>query len=77
MVLPQVAEASLLGAAMLAGVGAGVYANVEEAISRVWRAEGVFEPVTAAKRIYDQRFPLYRELYESVVNVSARLSELT
>jgi xylulokinase len=73
VVLPRVAEASLLGAAMLAGVGAGVYADVAEAISRVSRIEAVFEPVAATKRLYDERFTLYRELYQTVVNLSARL----
>jgi xylulokinase len=35
VVLPRVKEASLLGAATLAGIGAGIYQNVDEAVNRV------------------------------------------
>ena len=74
VVLPEITEASLLGAAILAGVGAGVYPNVDEAINRVSHVAGVFEPDPAAATIYDQRFPLYRELYETVISMSTRLA---
>ena len=55
--VPRVTEASLLGAAILAGVGAGVYSGVEEAVERVCRVEGEYHPDPAAAKVYDRLFP--------------------
>ncbi|MFN3861128.1 MAG: glycerol kinase GlpK [Roseateles sp.] len=40
---PRVIETTALGAALLAGVGAGVYASVEE-IGAIWQLDRAFEP---------------------------------
>lgn len=74
--IPTIYEASLLGAAVLAGVGAGVYTNIDAAIKRVAHIARVFEPNPAAAAIYNQRFPLYQELYETVIGMSSRLAKL-
>ncbi len=76
VVLPGVTEASLLGAAVLAGVGAGVYKSADEAVNRICGVAGVFEPNPAVAAAYDQRFLLYREISEAVVNLSTRLMQL-
>ncbi|WP_276357167.1 FGGY-family carbohydrate kinase [Cohnella caldifontis] len=54
-------ETALLGAAMLAGIGAGVYGNLEQAMTAAAdrRSEDVVEPHAAA-------FEKYRRLYEEV-----------
>jgi glycerol kinase len=52
---PRVAETTALGAALLAGVGAGVFRSLDEAASR-WRAEAGWRPSLAAaerERLYD------------------------
>ncbi len=40
---PQVIETTALGAALLAGIGAGVYASVDE-IGTIWQLDRAFEP---------------------------------
>ncbi|RZL35492.1 MAG: glycerol kinase [Rubrivivax sp.] len=40
---PQVIETTALGAALLAGIGAGVYASAEE-IASIWQLDRAFEP---------------------------------
>lgn len=63
---PRVTEASSLGAVILAGVGAGVYASVEEAMAQLVKIERVFEPDPARHAAYTERFARYRELYPFV-----------
>ncbi|MFM8576681.1 MAG: FGGY-family carbohydrate kinase, partial [Limnohabitans sp.] len=47
VVRPAVTETTALGAAYLAGLQAGVYADTQ-ALSAQWRAERVFEPLISA-----------------------------
>lgn len=44
IVRPQVLETTAMGAAMLAGLSAGVFASVEDT-TKAWRAESTFRPV--------------------------------
>jgi sugar (pentulose or hexulose) kinase len=57
---PQVAEASSLGAAMLAATGLGWYPDAASAARAMARTDKRFEPDPAAARTYDA---LYREVY--------------
>ena len=47
---PAVTETTALGAALLAGVGAGLYGSLEEAVAATWRPERIFTPSMAADR---------------------------
>ncbi len=58
-----VTEAGALGAAILAGVGGGVYASAAEAMQVLVRVERVFEPMPAHQPLYDERFARYKQLY--------------
>ena len=49
VVRPQVVETTALGAAYLAGLATGVYAD-RQAIARLWRAERVFYPTLSRER---------------------------
>ena len=56
---PQVIETTALGAALLAGLGAGLYADLEQ-VRAIWREERRFEPsMTDARR--EQHLALWRE----------------
>lgn len=56
-------EAAGLGAALLAGVGAGVYRSFEEAVAAAVRCERVFEPRTEMVRRYVPQYERYRRLW--------------
>jgi sugar (pentulose or hexulose) kinase len=58
-------EAGCLGAAILAGLGAGIYAN-EEDLSGLARVDGVFEPGDRYRSSYEEHYEKYRELRERV-----------
>lgn len=60
-------EATALGAAMLAGIGAGVYTDVADAVQSVRYTTTVTEPEPVAAKFYEQGFnQVYRALYPAV-----------
>ena len=70
-------ETGTLGAALLGGLGAGVYGSFEEAVS-VARSEGgtaTVEPDPAAAAPYAERFELYRRLYAATADIAHGLAE--
>jgi xylulokinase len=60
---PRITEAGALGAAILAGLGAGVFSSMEEAVSALVQVERVFTPDVGRHRQYEERFVLYGRLY--------------
>ena len=56
-------DSGLVGAAMLAGAGAGLFATLEEAATRMCRIDRTFEPDPARQAAHDEGFGRYRELY--------------
>ena len=51
------------GAALLAGVGAGVYPDVTAAVEAAVATSGTVEPNPEATKAYDQGYEVYRTLY--------------
>lgn len=60
---PRITEAGALGAAILAGLGAGVFAHVGEALDALVQVERVFVPDAGRHQQYEERFSRYRQLY--------------
>ncbi|MHB8897936.1 MAG: FGGY-family carbohydrate kinase, partial [Thermoguttaceae bacterium] len=71
--VPAVEEASPLGAAMLAGIGVGLYDGVETAYRRVFREGARFEPHAVRASDYARWFKIYQELYPAISPVSHQL----
>jgi xylulokinase len=69
-------EGPAYGAALLAGVAAGVYSDVEAACSTVRLRNEVTEPDPERTRIYDQLYEVYRSLYPATKEAMHRLAEL-
>ena len=70
----DVAEATSLGAAMLAGIGVGIYRDEEDAFAHVHKAGAVCEPDPQAASLYAQLFPIYQQLYPALKSVHHQLS---
>ncbi len=68
--VPEVTDATALGAAMIAGVGAGVYADLDEACRRVKRPGKVYAPRREFKETYAKSFARYRRLYPALKAVN-------
>ena len=52
-----------LGSAIFAFLAAGTFKTIEEAQDRICPTHKVYEPDPAAQRVYDELYPLYRNLY--------------
>jgi xylulokinase len=70
----NVDEGPALGAAILAGVGAGVYASVLEASDSIISVERVVEPNPAWREIYKELHAIYKDLYPALKDSFDRLA---
>ena len=62
--IPQVSEATALGAAMAAGVGAKVYESLEHAAEQLVVWEKIYEPNMENKKLYDELKQKWQKAYE-------------
>jgi len=69
-------EGPALGAALLAGVGTGVYPSVESACRSVIKVVSTTKTDRAAKEIYDKFYPVYGSLYRSLKDEFAKVAGL-
>jgi autoinducer 2 (AI-2) kinase len=67
--VPVVTESSALGAALCAGVGAGIYASLAELESGLRQRAGTFEPDPAAVTVYDERYQAWRQVYQRMTDL--------
>jgi autoinducer-2 kinase len=68
--VPVVKESTALGAALYAGIGAGLYSNIGEVAGSLVRTERTFEPRNEAQRTYDERYAAWRALYPRILDLS-------
>jgi xylulokinase len=66
LVLIDVTEGAAFGAALLAGVGAGEYKDVREAVDAAVRVVSSTRPDGQAAAAYERLYPLYRGLYPAL-----------
>jgi len=71
--IPENPEAGSLGAAILAGAGAGLW-NASEAASRMTRLKKTIDPDLSRVRIYRDRLEIYRSIYPALKEVNTRIS---
>ena len=64
------------GAALLSGVAAGVYSDVDEACATVRLRAEVAEPDSERTRVYEEHYEIYRSLYPATREAMHRLAEL-
>lgn len=73
--IPDVEEATPLGAAILAGIGVGLYQDENEAYRRVRRTGQTYHPDPQRNARYAEWFKIYRDLYPATRDVNHRLFE--
>ena len=69
----NVTEGAAYGAALLAGVGAGVWADVGTACREAVTVTGVDEPVDEWNVPYERMYAVYRDLYPALAQSFGRL----
>ena len=72
-VRPRIIEASLLGAAMLAGVATNVFASPAEAVAQFVKRLKVFEPDPVRHALYQEKLEDYRALFPLLQHYLAKL----
>jgi xylulokinase len=69
-------EGPAYGAALLAGVASGTYADVNEATSVVKLRDGITDPEPARSKTYEEYYEIYRSLYPPTRSAMSRLADL-
>lgn len=72
--IPETADLACVGAAILAGVGSGVYANAEEGYRRLAVADSIIEPEADQVPLYQEMFARYKETAKLLGNLYEQLS---
>jgi autoinducer 2 (AI-2) kinase len=68
--IPVVKESTALGAAIYAGVGAGIFADAAAAAQEIVAFERTFAPADEASAAYDELYERWRELYRRSLTLS-------
>jgi len=74
--VPRVREAALMGAAVLAGVGAGQFTDITSGANQMVRIDSVLEPDPERQQRYSQMFDIYKRLYPDLREAFQELSGL-
>ena len=70
--IPKVKESTALGAAMFAGIGAGLYSNAAEVAERIVSFEPLIEPDPANANAYSDAYARWCQVYPQVLELSER-----
>lgn len=62
----DIEEATTLGAAILAALGAGLFESVEEAVDKMLRRKEVYNPNMKNHEIYNKYFEIYKDAYKAL-----------
>ena len=73
--VPKVEEATPLGAAILAGIGVGLYKDEQDAFERVYRPGVTYHPNEELSPKYAEWYQIYKKLYPVLAPVSHQLYE--
>ncbi len=75
--VPYSDQATTLGAALVAGVGVGLYPDFESAVSRTVRFQRAYTPDPERHRLYQSYFSLYLELYQRLKDCYGTLARIS
>jgi xylulokinase len=71
--VPEVEEATPLGAAILAGIGVGLYRDEQDAFGRVYKPGKTYLPDTKLSSKYAGWYQIYKQLYPALKPVSHQI----
>jgi sugar (pentulose or hexulose) kinase len=77
MVIDNIQENTAFGAAILAGIGAGIYHSADNAFQVIKRKETVISPDPGNAKIYRALYErFYRDLYDNLSGVNHSIEEV-
>jgi len=71
--VPDVEEATPLGAAILAGIGVGLYKDEQDAFEHVYKPGQTFEPNPKLASTYTEGYQIYEQLYPALNPINHQL----
>jgi xylulokinase len=71
--VPQVTDAACVGAALLAGVGAGAYPDLQSAVAQTVHLERRIESEPESVAAYEARYQLHRQVYPTIKALQRQL----
>jgi xylulokinase len=74
---PEIEEPTPLGVAILAGIGVGLYENVQDAYEKVYKPGKVYQPNLELTKKYHKWFKTFETMYPSLKDLNARLHSLS
>jgi xylulokinase len=76
LVTVNTTEGAAYGAALLAGVGAGAWSDVDAACDATVQLTGATKPEAEGAAFYERVYGLYRQLYPALKDISHGLADL-
>ena len=73
IIVSEVEDASPAGAAILAGIGIGLYRDEQDAFDQVSKPSTIYEPNPENTRLYADGFQIYRQLYQTLKPLNHQL----
>jgi xylulokinase len=73
IIVPEDREGSTKGAALLAGIGSGVYRDADDAYKTTFRQDRVYKPVKKMRAWFDKRYRLYCDLREDLRKINMKI----
>jgi xylulokinase len=77
LLLPRTSVGSPFGAAVLAGMGAGIYPDVRKSLLEMVQLDRRFDPIQANHERYTQNYQVYRDIYEHLKGDFDHLASVT
>lgn len=75
IVVPASDTATTLGAAILAGVGCGLFSSYEEAVKKSIRVVHTYEPDPELAAVYERNYEIYREVYRQLKDTMQKYTD--
>ena len=75
--VPEVSEAATLGAAILAGIGVGLYRDEQDAFDKVYKPGRVYQPDSELTAKYAESFKVFEQVYPALKELNGQLRTLS
>ena len=66
-------EANSLGAAILAGIGLGIFSDFNKAVKEFVKTSEVYKPNVEQMAVYNELYPIFTEVYDTLVPANTKL----
>lgn|SRR5690554_687981 len=74
--VPDVEEATAMGAALLAGVGVGIYEDIKTASCKTYKKKKRYEPKFADRELYNELYSIYKQVYPALKPINIKIDNL-